>query len=221
MDDLLHVAQRTMHAVFSSSQYNILAPDQGEHSREIPLITKDKVLHSHLTKVSPDVGGPGTGNDRWLHEMVTQHGSKHYAWLHTHVNAVIQNHDPKSSKYLYMLDNHRMHVTADAMVTIEARAKEYLRDSDIFAVKVTGDFNILPVIRGQNPADAAAWEYSPQEMFKRLNMWWVNSRVVYYGATKNLMKVHVTEVPPGTPKNRSDHGRLVVVTWPRPLSRGK
>jgi len=196
-------------------QFEVIAPDKGQHSREIAVVVKGKVLSNETIQISKDIGDAGVGNDRWVNRVKYKRWGRTYVWLHTHVDAVIQDHEPRSKDFGKMLDNARTLVTAKAMETIEGLAREALRDPKVFAIKISGDFNYLPVGKGTTIPQVQPWEFSPQEMFRRLGMQWVNSRVVYYAWSKNLRKRRVKQVPPHSRTNLSDHGRIVVDVLPR------
>lgn len=189
-------------------RYKVLVRDIGAHSEEIPVAVKVgpfcRVLHFKLTALSPDVGDKGTGNDRYLAETWFRRFRRTYVVLHTHTNAVVQNHDPKSPDYLAMLNNVRVAPTAAAMQTIEEHAAAAIADPGVTAVWVMGDLNILPTPREKE------WEHSPQAMFRRLGMQWENSRVVYLAWSKGVKpRGKVTTIPAHSKTNRADHGWLV------------
>lgn len=187
--------------------YTVLSKDLGQHSEEIPVAVRGKVLEFTLEPLSRNVAGPGTGNDRWLARVVYRPFIRRHVLLHTHTNAVIQSHHTGE-----MLDNAREHVTVKAMQTFEERLSADLDDPRFGGrVSVTGDFNILPVGPGTPYPHATPWEHGPQEMFQRLGMEWRNSRVIYYACGPGYRLKSCTVIPPHSAENPSDHGWLWVI----------
>jgi hypothetical protein len=188
--------------------YRVLAQDLGQHSQEIPVALRVglfcRLVSYELLPLSPNVGTAGTGNDRWLAIVRFRLLGWVYVVLHTHVNAVIQNHDPKSPHFGEMLDNDRVDATAQAMQIIEDQAAAALADPKVGGrVLVTGDLNYLPVRR------SLEWEHSPQAVFRRLGMEWTNSRVIYLAWGAGLHLSTVSMIPAHSPDNPSDHGWIL------------
>jgi hypothetical protein len=188
--------------------YRVLAKDLGQHSQEIPVALRVglfcRLLSYELLPLSPNVGAAGTGNDRWLAVVRFRLFAWVYVLFHTHVNAVIQNHDPKSPHFGEILDNDRVDATAKAMQIIEEQAAAALADPKVGGrVLVTGDLNYLPVMR------SLEWEHSPQAMFRRLDMEWTNSRVIYLAWGPGLHLSTVNMIPAHSPDNPADHGWIL------------
>jgi endonuclease/exonuclease/phosphatase family metal-dependent hydrolase len=184
--------------------YTVVSDDVGVHSQEIPVAIRtgpfSAVTRSQVIPISPDVGTKGVGNDRYLAVVRLSYRGRTYVVMHTHTDAVIQNH-----RTLQMLDNERVDVTAAAMQTIEDRAAAVLADPTVTALWIMGDFNVLPV---DDPA--IEWVHSPQATFRRLGMQWRNSRVIYLAWSKGVhRRGDVQVIPPHTAENASDHGWLV------------
>lgn len=190
-------------------RYKVLVRDIGGHSEEIPLAVKVgifcRVLNFRLIRLSRDVGERGVGNDRYLVVVEFRRFGKTYVVLHTHVDAVIQDHHTGR-----MIQNERTVVTAIAMETIEEQARLAIFDPTVDGVWVMGDLNILPVGPGTEFPDVTPWVHSPQAMFERLGMAWDNSRVVYMAWSKKLKRRgQIQIVPAHSHVDRADHGWLV------------
>lgn len=189
-------------------RYRVLAKDLGQHSQEIPIALRVgrfcRLVSYKLLPLSPDVGVKGTGNDRWLAIVRWRLFGRAYVLLHTHVNAVIQNHDTKSPDFGEMLHNERVPVTADGMQILEDQAAKALADPKVDGrVIVTGDLNYLPVPR------AKEWEHSPQAVFRRLGMKYENSRVVYLAWGPGLRLATAEIIAAHSATNPADHGWIL------------
>jgi hypothetical protein len=184
--------------------YEVVSSDIGVHSEEIPVAIRTgphtEVERFKVLSISPDVGERGWGNDRYLVVVRFRHRDRTYVVMHTHTDAVIQNLHTG-----VMFDNIRVDVTAKAMQAIEDRAKAELKDPDVTALWIMGDFNYLP------PTDPSIlWKHSPPAVFDRLGMKWVHNRVIYLAWSPGVSeRRQVTQILAMSERNASDHTWLV------------
>jgi hypothetical protein len=183
------------------------APPGATHSQEVPIALRTRgSLTARLTRyqstqseqISPDVPGPGVGNDR--HYTVVRFRRPRFAAAHlaTHTNAAIQG--PRG----HVLDNERTKVTARAMREIESTIHALILEGR--EVVVTGDFNY----RTHKTPGFVYWEFSPQAMFKRLHMKYHEEGLDYLAYTPGL-RLHspVRVIPVSSSLNQSDHPWLI------------
>lgn len=189
--------------------WQVIARDVGSHSEEVAVAVRTgpftKVLGVRVEEISPNLPGPGVGNDRYLTTVRLRHYGRVYVVLNVHTNAVVQNLHTGT-----MRENERKRVTAVAMKTVEERAGAAIADPEVSGVFVLGDFNILPV------EESREWTHSPQATFRRLGMTWANTRVVYLAYSKGVEpSVGVVTIPAHSARNRADHGWLLGTFRPR------
>jgi len=94
-------------------------------------------------------------------------------------------------------------VTKKAFDKIEAEAEKHLASKGVHGVFITGDLNVLPI--GEGMTDP----HSPHQMFRRLGMKYVNTRVVYlaYHGLAMVGQAHI--IPAHSPRNSADHAWIL------------
>ena len=184
-------------------KWAVLTKDHGEHSQECPGSYRPapwfKVVDFTVTKLSDDVPGKGAGNDRWLSRLEYKLWRSAYVIYWTHLNAEVQRvlkdgaivHGPRWDAYKVEIQK------------IETALSRDIADPKIKGVIFQGDVNMLPKGEGMtNPS-------SPYQMFKRLKMEWVNTRVIVQ-AVSHSMRFHRTTIfPPKENGWPSDHGAIL------------
>lgn len=198
--DNVGLAQR----VFGRLYHAYFNRDLGAHSAEIPLLLRRlgaKVLHFKLIPLSPAVPGGGVGNDRYLSVLRFRVWGRVWTVLGTHIDARIQNHDPKSPVYGNFFLNQRWYVTQKAVEIIENEIVEAKRVSD--AILFGGDTNVLPVGEGLTHPN------SPLVMLKRQGFARYYSRVTTVAVWGSTFRSVPTVYPPGKGGWGSDHAAVV------------
>lgn len=185
--------------------YQVLAPDRGQHSREVPIALrrspKTQLDGVELVQLSADLPGPGIGNDRWMNVVRFQHRGDPYFHIATHWNAALQNRMTGR-----VLEGPRVRATETAsrlLLTAVSQLREEGREG-----WVTGDFNY----RVHHTPGFQLWEHSPQTVFTKINMAWFADGLDYLAWTPGLRlrKNHPIQVlKRDTENNRSDHPWLV------------
>lgn len=212
LDSGAHSGVQTLRRILTQYRVCAAAPAAG-HEQEVPIALRtrgfvSRVFTSYQSteshRVSPDLPGPGIGNDR--HYTVVRlirrglPGTSYWRGAHlaTHTNAALQG--PRGN----VLDNERTRVTEKAMREIEAKLHALIAEGR--QVVVTGDFNY----RTFHTPDFRYWEYSPQMMFKRLHMKYHEEGLDYLAWTPGL-KLHepVRVIPASSQLNASDHPWLI------------
>lgn len=210
MDLGRNTAISVIRAVFGALVH-IFTEDRGGHSQEIPGVFRRvpwaRGYRFTLHQLSDD-GGPavgGMGNDRWLGELRVKVFTKTYAFFFTHVDAGVQ-HVAAGRQLGQLLQSAegrkrwaRYQIEMEKIETLVGRA---IADTNTDVVILQGDLNMLPV------GDGITEHYAPHQVYKRLRMQYVNSRVVYFGVHGAKIKKHA-EFPPGHDGWMSDHGALM------------
>jgi hypothetical protein len=185
--------------------HEILAPDRGEHSREVPIALRrgpaTDLERVELIKLSRDIPGGGIGNDRWMNIVRFTHRGHPYFHVATHWNAAIQ--DPATGK---MKKNERVEATVTASQRLVTEVGELIAEGR--EGWVTGDFNY----RVHRKPGFRLWEHSPQTCFTTLGMTWFADGLDYLAWTSGLASragKGVESIAPGTAGNGSDHPWLV------------
>lgn len=197
----------TLRRVLSGYRVCTSPPGAG-HSQEIPIALRNgsilglvlnRYSSTEVHKISPDVPGPGTGNDRYV--TIVRFSRPFYRAAHvaTHTNAAIQNRNTGA-----LLNSERTRVTAKAMSLIEEQVHKLINEKR--QVVITGDFNY----RTHTTPGFTLWEHSPQLTFRRLNMHFHEEGLDYVAWTPGLrLRRPVRVIPASTLINASDHPWLV------------
>jgi hypothetical protein len=186
-------------------KHEILAPDRGEHSREVPIAlrrgARTTLERVELIRLSRDLPGPGIGNDRWMNVVRFTHRGSPYFHVATHWNAAIQ--DRATGR---MRQNARVEATVTASQLLLTEVGQLIAEGR--EGWVTGDFNY----RVHQKPSFRLWEHSPQACFTELGMTWVDDGLDYLAWTSGVALragKRVETIAPGTAGNGSDHPWLV------------
>jgi hypothetical protein len=183
----------------------VMAPDRGQHSREIPILVRLRawihVLDHKTIQLSHDVGSLGVGNDRWLNIVWLRVWGRIWVVMNLHTNARVQRVDGDFT----LIHGPRLSAYEDGMKIFDRELGRVMEDPRVGKrVVVLADFNMLDKGEGQS------WEYSPHKILSRHGMHWVSERVIYASWGKGLKKTRKVVTPPNTALNPSDHARLTV-----------
>lgn len=183
----------------------ILAPDLGQHSREVPVALRQgpqtTLERVELIQLSHDIPGPGTGNDRWMNLVRFTHRGHRYFHVATHWNAAIQ--DPATGE---IKQNPRVDATVTASRLLLTEIGQLIDEGR--EGWVTGDFNY----RVHHVPGFQLWEHSPQTCFTKLGMTWFEDGLDYLAWTTGLALrtgKRIETIARGTDRNGSDHPWLV------------
>lgn len=181
----------------------ILAPDRGQHSREVPIALRRAPVtileRVELVRLSRDIPGPGTGNDRWMNVVRFTHRGHPYFHVATHWNAAIQDRETGKMK-----QNARVDATVTASQLLLSEVGRLIAEGR--EGWVTADFNY----RVHHVPGFRLWEHSPQTCFTELGMTWFAAGLDYLAWTSGLaLRRGVETIAPGTDGNGSDHPWLV------------
>lgn len=195
--------------------YHIFTKDVGPHSEEIPLAkrrTFGRKTKFFLHQISPNLEGPGTGNDRYLAELWVRRRGRTLVFFLVHTNAVVQNHDPHSPNYGDFFDNERWEVSKDAWDFIANRIS--LAQAEADGIVFMGDVNVLPV--GEGLTDA----HSPYVILGKLGFRVDNERVTILASWRLRRAGALEVIPVGHPGWPSDHAAMAR-TYAMPTRRRK
>lgn len=189
--------------------FQLFAQDLGKHSREVPLYVRIsrfcKVVLYKTMPLSDNVGTSGMGNDRWVNIIILKWFGTKWVIMETHLNAGIQS--MKSGDLLTSADAiQREKAYIKSVSLLEVITRSYM-DQYNGRVILMGDFNMIP------KGDGLSWNFSPAALFRRLDMRWVNDRVIYMAWGKGLNMYRHKVIPAHSPQNASDHAWIVGWFW--------
>lgn len=154
-------------------------------------------------QVSEQVGDSGIAAARWLVWVRFQWNGHKYALLNVHLNAAIQNR--KTGAPLTGIERVRQYRLSAAEVEEEIASQQ----QDGYNVIVVGDFNY----RRYRIANFTLWKWSPQEIFRRRGLKYIEKGLDYVAWTPTLEQRKFDEIP--TSQTGSDHPWLVVNLRPK------
>jgi hypothetical protein len=191
------------------SKYSTYALNKGKHSSEIVLVVRKRVMWRttdvNLTALSDDIPGRGTGNDRWLLEVVRKRriGSRTHVHLLTHLNAGIQNPDTG------VIHHNDPKTLANLKSMTIIRNRVVTRNMQGHGVTLQGDFNVK---RMPNVATFEDWKYLPDNFLSK-QLKGISNRLDWI-LFNNKFKIDTKPtstfiVPANSPTNPSDHDIIV------------
>lgn len=197
-------------AQISLTGYQVCSQDRGGHSQENLVAVKVKSplrpfgasVQTHRTvRLSTNIPGPGTGNDRWMNVVRFTHRGTNYAHIATHWNASIQNRNTglvnihTNDRAFAMV--HAFHVMDRTIAALKVEQRE---------IFVTGDFNY----RKYDTPEFRLWEYSPQKLFQKNGLEFFEQGLDYLAwSTGVRLRSDIRVIPTTDPLNGSDHPWLV------------
>lgn len=193
----LHIVQSSLHnhRVLWNKRNN----SYGAREVAVALRRNNRLLGKNGTEVSDLEPGEERKvfKSRWITVVRFKHEGKRVAHINYHGNAAIQ--DKRGRLYRTA---ERVREWLEAAVLIERRIKRLKKRG--FEVVVTGDFNY----RRRKVAGFTLTYRSPQRMFKRCGMEWIEHGVDYIAWTKGYRKTNVIKID--ADEHGGDHPWLIV-----------